>query len=110
MKDYNEIITDIKNYKRGLARLYETVHTCNELHEYVSKIIHYIRINDIDEGRRDPYAPQLEVHICTINPKLTYAANTSKSKRTFRTAQHEVDVVLGVMISNFEYKIKSDTP
>lgn len=106
MKDLNETLADIKSYKNRLAQLYDTVNTCNQLHEYVSKIIQYIRVNDIDKGRLDPYAPQLEIHLCNINPNLTYGTTSSKSKKIFRTSQHEVDVVLGSIISNFEKKIK----
>ena len=106
MQDLDKILTDIKAYKSGLAKLYETLHTCNELHEYVSKIIHYIRILDLDKGSIDPFAPQLEVNICSINPKFTYGTASAKSKRLFRTCQHEINSDLSSLISNIESRLK----
>ncbi|HUM52458.1 MAG TPA: hypothetical protein PK431_11605 [Chitinophagales bacterium] len=104
MKDSKEILADLINFKSGLARMYETIHTCNDLHEYVSKIIHYLRVNDIDKNFvYNQYIPQFEVNIGSIRPYINYSLDSKKSQSKFLSVQNEVFTTMQFLIRNFEH-------
>ena len=106
MKSPQDTLKDLLAYKSGLARMHETIDTCNELRTYVFNIIDYIKDNDVDKGRHDPFAPQLDTNVCNIIPTSIYGVKSSKSQRVFRTCKHEVEVTLGVLISHLEGEIE----
>ena len=72
MKNPSEILTDIIGFRSDLRSLHESRHTCNQLRTYISKITHYMRINDVDLDRPHPFVPLIEKEIEYIKPHIPY--------------------------------------
>ena len=104
MKNPTEILSDIKGFRSDLRSLHENTHTCNQLRTYISRITHYIRINDVDLDRAHPFLPLIEREIEYIKPHIPYGIN-SQATALFKRTQYKVDATISKLISHIEYEI-----
>ena len=94
MKNPTDILTDIKGFRSDLRSLHENRHTCNQLRSYISRITHYLRINDVDLGRSHPFLPLIEREIEYIKPHIAYDTTSHAATTLFKRTQHEVDATM----------------
>lgn len=105
MKNPTEILTDIKGFRSDLRSLHENKHTCNQLRTYISRITHYMRINDVDLERSQPFLPLIEKEIEYIKPHIPYDITSQAAINLFRRTQHKVDATISKLISHIEHEI-----